>query len=83
MRGRKSSEVQQPRRDVALISAAESDPQLMLSVGEPRVALSRQSPQWVIKLQLSRLLRFLCAALLSISCQKETSLWDRLKQGRP
>lgn len=50
VRGCKSSEVQHPRRDVALMSAAESHPQLMLSVGEPRVALSSQSPQWVIKL---------------------------------
>lgn len=42
-------------------------------------SLSKQTPQWVIKLQLSRLLKFLGAALLSISCQEETSLWDRPK----
>lgn len=79
----KSSEVQHPRGDTALISPAESNPQLMLTVGEPWVALSGQTPQWVINFQLSRLLKFLGAVLLFILCQEETSLWDSLKQGKP
>lgn len=68
------------RGGIALISPAESNPQLMLTVGEPWVGPVQADSTVVIKLQLSRLLKFIGAALLSISCQEETSLWDRLKQ---
>lgn len=50
---------------------------------EPQVTLSRHTPQEVTTSRLSELLRFLDAALLSISLQKETSAQDKLKQARP
>ena len=65
------------------ISPAGRYSQLVSSVADPWATPSRQTPQQVIMFQPSKLLKFLDAALLSISCQKETCLHDKLKHSRP
>lgn len=78
----KPSEMHLPRGAIAPVSPSGSNPQLPRPVVEPPITLFRQTWQQVIAFQLSKLLKFLDAALLSISCQKEMSVQDKLKQGR-